>query len=102
LLIIQTKKGNIVNIQEIARKLHQIVQEAEDKAATENGAQWKEKYQWLESELLSIKEQAEALHEDMKANGLTVGSIESEGYLRCAVTVCNLVERINDSYKSED
>ena len=91
-----------MNIQEIARKLHIIVEEAKQQAALSAGAQWKEKYQWLESELLSIKEQAEALHEDMKANRLTVGSIESEGYLRCAVTVCNLVERINDSYKSED
>lgn len=90
-----------MDIQEIATKLHVIVEQAEAQAAMSVGAQWKEKYQWLESELLEIKAQAEALHEDMKANGLTVGSIESEGYLRCAITVCNLVERINGSYKSE-
>ena len=91
-----------MDIQAIARKLHIIVEEAEQQGALSAGAQWKEKYQWLESELLDIKNNAEALHADMKANGLTVGSIESEGYLRCAVTVCNLVDRINGSYKSED
>ncbi len=91
-----------MDIQEIAAKLHVIVEQAEEQAAKSVGAQWKEKYQWLESELLDIKNHAEALHKDMKANGLTVGSIESEGYLRCAITVCNLVERINGSYNSED
>lgn len=90
-----------MDIQEIATKLRMIVEQAEEQAAKSVGAQWKEKYQWLESEILEIKIQAEALHEDMKANGLTAGSIESEGYLRCAITVCNLVERINGSYKSE-
>jgi hypothetical protein len=40
-----------------------------------------------------LHEQAQALRADMVANALTAGSIEAEGYLRCAITVFNMIDK---------
>lgn len=89
-----------MELQEIAKKLEGIVHEAETKAVREYGANWKEKYEWLTDELRRMREDAEALRDDMKANALTVGAIEAEGFLRCAITVCSHIDRVEASYKA--
>jgi hypothetical protein len=45
-------------------------------------------------ELADDVEQARLLYEDMKANGLTIGTAEAEGYLRGYLTALNSFHRI--------
>lgn len=34
-------------------------------------------------------------------NGLTASSIEAEGFLRCAITVCGRIERVDGAYTAD-
>jgi hypothetical protein len=54
----------------------------------------KEAVEWLGMELADDVEQARLLYEDMKANGLTIGTAEAEGYLRGYLTALNSFHRI--------
>jgi hypothetical protein len=51
----------------------------------------KEKYEDLESDLRSMIEDAKSFKEDMDKHNLTFSAIESEGYLRFALNVENLL-----------
>ena len=88
-----------MDLPEIAGKLQMIINEAQREAVKEHGAAWKEKYEWLVSDLREMKAEAKDLSEDMKNNGLTFGTVEAEGYLRCAITLCNIVDRIEANFK---
>ena len=64
----------------------------EDGAATSDNIQ--EIYNgitWALDHLKSIKGEAQALYNDMKENGLSVGMIEAEGYLSGITTAVNYV-----------
>lgn len=90
-----------MDIQEIAEKLQVIVQEAEIKAVRKCGANWKDKYECLTDNLRQMRNHAESQLDDMKANGLTAGSIEAEGFLRCAIMVCNEIEWVDGAHNAE-
>lgn len=57
-----------------------------------------EKYQFLLAEVNSLLDEARALEEDVKKQGLTVSSIEAEGFLRGVLTVKGFIEYIEESY----
>lgn len=89
-----------MEIEEISNKLQKIILEAVISAVRKHGNNWKEKYELLTDELRRMREDAEALRDDMNENELTVGSIEAEGFLRCAITVIGHIERVDESYKA--
>lgn len=57
---------------------------------------WKEKYEWLVDNLNTHETNARILLADYKSEGLTVGAIEAEGYLRSAIKVSNIVRYIEE------
>ena len=81
----------MTTVNEIAKDLKRLIDDAVA-SATCNDETYKEKFERLKWEILETKERAIALHADMQQNGLTVGTIEAEGYLRCAITIANLIE----------
>lgn len=54
--------------------------------------EWKDKYFDLVETIRCHLQNAEALYEDMKANGLTLGTAEAEGFLRGARFLYNCVK----------
>lgn len=54
---------------------------------TQEETTYKEKYEYIVSELIYLKEQAQNLYDNMKEEGLTVGLVEAEGYLRAFKTI---------------
>jgi hypothetical protein len=90
-----------MNIEEISKKLAVIVDEAEQNAVLANDGQWKEKYEWLVSVLQQMREDAKVLYNALKVDGLTVGTIEAEGYLRCANIANDHIKYIEGSYSSD-
>lgn len=86
-------------IDRIADQLNEIINKEKRKAIQEHGKEWKEKYEWLVREIQDTKENAEELRDDMKKNSLTVNEIEAEGFLRCAIQLCGIVENIENSFK---
>lgn len=44
----------------------------------------REKYEWIKTEASQMLSRAQELYDQMKNDGLTIGLIESEGYLRAA------------------
>jgi len=46
---------------------------------------------YLNRENIILADEAEFTYENFKAEGLTVNSIEAEGYLRCAKTILNII-----------
>ena len=52
---------------------------------------WKEAYFDLISDIECELFGAESLVEDFNKNDLTLSAIESEGFLRCAITVRNMI-----------
>lgn len=61
--------------------------------------EWKDKYFDLVFTIRDHLKNAEALYEDMKANGLTLGTAEAEGYLRGAKYLHDCVkdDLVNDA-----
>jgi len=82
----------------LAEKLEYLIDQEVQKTVDTNST-WKEKYEWLVSEIQNEQIRAQDLFSDMKENGLTAGTIEAEGYLRCAITIENIVTRIEEAYK---
>jgi hypothetical protein len=79
-----------------ARRLRDIADEIESLEPPKDTTMWKERYDFLLRELMQIREDAEELRDDMKANGLTVSTIEAEGYLRCAITVNERIKYVEE------
>lgn len=52
-------------------------------------------------DLRGLRQEAEELRDDMRTNGLTAGTLESEGFLRCAIAVCNTIEHVEKSFQNE-
>ena len=78
-------------IQDIAEKINQLVKmEVQDKLST--STDWKYEYLILSDLIEELKEEGEELLEDYKESGLTVNSVEAEGFLRCAMTLYNRVK----------
>jgi len=67
-----------------------INQKARDLVKEE--AVYKDKYEDLESDLLTMITEAKQLRKDMVKHKLTASAIESEGYLRFALYVENLLQ----------
>lgn len=86
-----------MTIEDIAEKLMLII---EDGKQEQQSNIWKEKYERLVGEIKNEKVNAGLLMLDMKLNGLTVGIIECEGYMRCAITIENVVKHIEEVYPS--
>lgn len=61
---------------------------------TTNTNTWYEKYMKLEREINAYLHNAEQLYEDMKAHGLTVNTIEAEGFLRGARHMYHIINSI--------
>ena len=55
-----------------------------------------EKWEWIKSFINDGVLNAQALYDNMKAEGLNVGMIEAEGYLRCAKTMLNQIAHIDE------
>lgn len=55
---------------------------------------WKDKFDELRANINNHLIEASALYDDMKANGLSFGAIEAEGYLRSARTLANIANDI--------
>lgn len=53
---------------------------------------------YLLAEIARMEQEATELHEDMKAEGLTFNSIESEGYLRATRTLVGTVKYIRSVF----
>ena len=58
-----------------------------------------DKWEWIKSEILVTNEQAQALYDNMKEEGLAFGSVEAEGFLRCAKTLAEKAKYIEDSFE---
>ena len=58
-----------------------------------------EKWEWIKSDILSTVEQSQRFYDKMKDDGLTFSTIEAEGYLRCAKTLKNTIEMIEQSFE---
>ncbi len=55
-----------------------------------------ERYEWLKSDIERELENAQALYDNMKEEGLNFGTVEAEGYLRCAKLMVNLIKQVED------
>ena len=63
---------------------------------------YKSKYEDLKYEIKNMLKNAQSLYDDMKRNGLDIGMIESEGYLRAVITMANTIDYIEESYDLDD
>ncbi len=57
----------------------------------------KEKYDWLQYLIQSTVEEAQSLYDNMREEQLVVGTVEAEGFLRCAKTLANGAKNIDES-----
>ncbi len=55
-----------------------------------------ERYDWLKSRIEQEMHNAQELYENMKEEGLNFGTIEAEGYLRCAKFFANTLKMIEE------
>lgn len=53
---------------------------------------WHERYEFLRARLEQMRDEAQQLFDDMRANGLTANTIEAEGYLRGCIQAANLLD----------
>lgn len=53
------------------------------------------KYDVLRDEVISIVDGAKDSYKAMKENGLSMGTAEAEGYLRCALDVWNIIKSMD-------
>ena len=90
-----------MDLYDIAKNLQKIISTAEEKA-TQSCGSWKHRYEWLKSDLRKIRDDAEYLRDDMTKHRLTANSIEAEGYLRCALQVCEIIDNIDESYNKQE
>ena len=56
-----------------------------------------EELEWLKDKIRQMQEDALNFHENMKEEGLTANTIESEGYLRAAKYINNEMKFIEES-----
>ena len=66
------------------------------KVEDDSDTSWKSKFLELEDLIRDHLHNAESLYEDMKANGLTLGTAEAEGFLRGARYLNNCLNDIMD------
>lgn len=81
----------------VVEHLASIVNQAEESAIVDSG-DWKERYQHLTIDLRNLIADALVRKKNMQDDGLTFSAIEAEGFLRCALTVRNIVDSVNDLY----
>lgn len=55
-----------------------------------------EKYEWLTGDIRHFVQEAQALYDNMKDEGLSIGMIEAEGYLRAMKTLAEKVKYIEE------
>jgi hypothetical protein len=77
-------------IKSIAEQLEDIIEREASKRNKED-RDWQGLYSELAHGIIEMKDQAQVLLEDMRANGLTASSIEAEGYLRACIQASNLL-----------
>ncbi len=78
-------------IENISEEIKRLI-EAKARQLVDEDLNYKETYNYLESELLHIIDSAKEFKSSMDENNLTFNSIESEGYLRCAITIEELIK----------
>ena len=78
------------DLNKIVREVQYLI-DSQVREKTSEQTKIHEKYLNLKSELESLADEAEFTYENFKAEGLTVNSIEAEGYLRCAKTILNII-----------
>jgi hypothetical protein len=61
-----------------------------------------EKYEWLKAEITSTRGHAQEQYDDCKSHGLSFAAIDAEGYLRCAIQLCELVKHIEETFTSPE
>ena len=74
------------NLSEIEKQIELMIT-AQVSKRTDSLHEYKNKFETLKFFIEDTLRDAEHLYENMKKEGLTVGSIEAEGYLRCAKTL---------------
>lgn len=55
-----------------------------------------ERYEWLKADIEHELQNAQALYDNMKEEGLSFGTVEAEGYVRCAKLMVNLIKRVEE------
>jgi len=84
-------------LEEIAEKVQKLVDYEVSKIERKE-TKWKNQYESVMSELESELKYTNELIVDSNENGLTISSVEAEGYKRCLITMIN---RFRDFEKYE-
>lgn len=80
-------------LSEIAKQLELVIK-AQVSKRTDGLHTYKNKFEHLKFTIEDVHKEATILYEDMKAEGFTANTLESEGYLRCATTLLNYLKDI--------
>lgn len=67
------------------------------KPAGEDFVRLREKYDWLQHEVSQMLDRAQEQYDQMREDGLTIGTVEAEGYLRAAKDMQKWVEYIEEN-----
>lgn len=81
--------------EDIAKKLDILIR-AEVSKKTDEFQLHRSNFEMLKFHIEDIHSEASALYEDMKTNGFTAGTLEAEGYLRCATTLLNVLKDLKN------
>ena len=83
------------DLNRIARDIEYLIAREVEKKS-EIYAKKAEKYFDLKSQIEDLAHEGELLYANYKAEGLSAGMIEAEGFLRCAKTLLNRVKDLED------
>lgn len=87
--------------QSIVNTIKTLINREADKRSTPNKV-FQDKYESLTYQISLEVSQARSFYENMKSDGLSLGMIEAEGFLRAMVVIEGIVNDINETYNTEE